>query len=260
MAREHISTEQLKHDPLMDQYLKTSEWVKPRTKPILIVIGAIAALLLLFYAYQYFAGKGAEKAGNALSQALDIDTAPVADPLPAVQPGRFAFKTDEEKNRKAVEAFDKVARDYPQMADVANYYSAVRKLELDGGAKGEEALKVLAEKKSDIGSQARFILAQRYQATGKTSEALAEYQKLKSAPGIISADLIDLQMAEIYEATGKNQEASDIYFKIASLNRDKPTSLNAKAFNRLAVVDPTRVDKLPEPPKKEGGRPNLMLQ
>lgn len=237
----------------MDKYVKTSEWVKPRTKPILIALGAIAAILVLFFAYQWFSQSRTEKAGNAMGEAYKIDGALVGDPLPPAPPGGYAFKTDEEKNRKAVEAFEKVARDFPsQYGDVATYYAALRRLELDGGAKGEEELKALADKNTSISSQARLTLAQRYQATGKNDAALAEYQKLKASPGLVAPSLIDFGIAQVYEATGKTKEASDIYFNLASQNRDKPGAVNTRSINQLSIIDPARVEKLPEPEKKPG--------
>ena len=250
MAKQH--TEQLKHDPLMDQYMKTTAWVKPRTKPILTALAAIAAVLVLWFGYQWFSKRSAERATDAMSTAYKIEAAPVADPLPPTLPGNYAFKTEEEKNRKTVEAFEKIASDYPsQYGDIATYYAAIHKLDLDGGAKGEEALKSLANKNSIISSKARLTLAERYEATGKFNEALAEYQKLKAAPGNVSDSLVDFNTARTYEALGKTQEASDLYFNLASQNRDKPASINTKALLQLATLDPARVDKLPEPEKKD---------
>ncbi|HEX4945483.1 MAG TPA: tetratricopeptide repeat protein [Blastocatellia bacterium] len=251
MARQHISTEQLKHDPLMDQYLKTSAWVKPRTKPLLIGVGALVAIIALFFLYQWYSKRSLEKAGNAYLEALKIDSAIVADPLPPAEPGTYAFKTEAEKTKAAVEAFEKVAREYPQYHDVASYYAAVRQLRSDGAAKGEEVLKRLAEKNSTVSSQARLTLAERYEATGKHNEAVAEYLKLKANPDEVPMDLIEFNLARTYEAMGKTQEATDLYFNVASRNREKPTAVNTEALNKLTLLDPARVEKLPEVKREE---------
>jgi tetratricopeptide (TPR) repeat protein len=258
LAREHISPQQLKHDPLMDQYLKTSAWVKPRTRQILMVLGAIAVLALLVWGYQWNARRTTENAGNAFLEALKIDGATVSDPLPPPQPGAYAFKTEDEKTRAAIAAFEKVGRDFPKYAEVAIYYAAVRQLKVDA-AKGEEALKNLAEKSSTVSGQARLALAQRYEATGKYNEALAEYQKLKASPSDVPGDLIELNLARTYEAMGKTQEAADLYFAVASRNREKPTAVNTEALNRLTVLDPARVDKLPEVKKEENPTGTRMI-
>lgn len=260
MAREHTSPQQLKHDPLMDQYIKTSAWVKPRTRQILMALGAVVILALLFFAYQWYSNRAVEKAGNAFFDALKIDGATVSDPLPPPQPGFYAFKTEDEKTRAAIAAFEKVARDFPQYAEVAGYYAAVRQLKIDP-AKGEESLKRLAEKSSSTSGQARLTLAERYEMTGKYNEAIAEYQKLKATPGEVPPDLIDFNLARTYQAMGKTQEAADLYFNVASHNREKPTAVNTEALSKLTLIDPARVEKLPEVKKNEDtGRSKMIVQ
>jgi hypothetical protein len=245
LAREQTSPQQLKHDPLMDQYLKTSQWAKPRSRQILMAIGALVAIALLFFGYQWYSKRSLDKAGNAFLDALKVDGATVSDPLPPPQPGLYAFKTEDEKNKAAVAAFEKVAKDYPQYADVASFYAAVRQLKFDA-PKGEEALKRLADKTSSVTSQARLTLAERYEMAGKHNEAVAEYQKLMTTPGDVPPDLIEFNLARTYQAMGKTQEAADLFFKVAGHNREKPTAVNNEAITKLSAIDPARVEKLPE--------------
>lgn len=260
MSREHVSPQQLKHDPLMDQYLKTSAWVKPRTRQLLMAVGALVVVGLLFLGYQWYSKRTAEKSGNAFLDALKVDGATVSDPLPPPQPGFYAFKTEDEKTRAAVAAFEKVARDYPQYAEVASYYAAVRMLKVDA-PKGEEALKRLADKNSTVSGSARLALGERYEMTGKNNEAVAEYLKLKAATSDVPPDLVEFNLARAYEAVGKTQEASDLYFNVASHNREKPTAVNTEALNKLTVLDPARIEKLPEPKKEEDtGRSKMIVQ
>ena len=262
MAREHISPQQLKHDPLMDQYVKTSAWVKPRLKTILMAGAAVVAVIALVFFYQWYAKRSTEKAGNAFLEALKTDAAVVSDPLPPSLPvGQKAFKTDDEKNRAAVAAFEQLARDYPsQYGEIGSYYAAVRQLKVDA-AKGEEALKRLADRNSLVSGQARLTLAERYEAAGKNSEAVAEYLKLKATPGDVPPDLIEFCLARTYETTGKTQEAADLFFNVASHNREKPTAVNTEALTKLTLLDPARVDKLPEVKKEENpGGPKTILK
>jgi hypothetical protein len=258
LAKEQATTKPVLNDPLLDQYNKASDWVKPRTKTIFTALAAIAALLILFWIYQAFSRSNVEKAGNAFNEALKIDNAPVGDPLPQVEAGQPAFTNEEEKNKKAIEAFEKVSREHSSMyGDIAGFYAAVRQLNVDG-AKGEAALKVLADKNSTVSTQARLALAERYEATNKLDDALGLYAKLKANPGEISPSLIEFNTARIYEAQGKKQEAADLYFKLAGENREKPTSVNTKALSQLSLLDPARVDKLPEAEKKDSS--GLMIK
>lgn len=258
MAREQISPQQLKHDPLMDQYVKTTAWFNRSKQPVLIVVGAVVAIIALIFLYQWYSNRSIEKAGNAFLEALKVDAATVSDPLPPAVPGTYAFKTEDEKLRATVTAFEKVAREHPKYAEVATYYAAIRQLKIDA-AKGEEALKRLADGNSTVSSQARLTLADRYETVGKHNEAVAEYLKLKANPGSVPPDLIELNLARTYEAMGKKQEASDLYFNVASHNREKPNAANTDALNKLTLLDPERVDKLPEVKKNDPASGTKMI-
>ncbi|HYE71812.1 MAG TPA: hypothetical protein VEF04_00720, partial [Blastocatellia bacterium] len=85
-------------------------------------------------------------------------------------------------------------------------------------------------------------------------EAIDELQKLKANPGDVAMTTIDLNLAEAYEAIGDKQKASDIYFDLASQFQGKQSSIGTRALTRLAILDPTRVDNLPDP-SKSGSSP-----
>lgn len=236
----------------MDRYVETSAWVKDRSKPLLTGLIAVVVLLGAFFAIRAFINARANRAAEALAEAFRIDQAPVSNPLPPN--ARLAFKTEEEKNRAAYEAFDKVARDYSSYyGDLARYMAAVKQLNFDA-TKAEATLHDLANKNSAVGSQARFALAQRFAATNRTKEAIDELTKLKANPGDVAPATIDLALAEAYEANGDKQKATDIYFDLASQFQGKPSQLGTRALTRLAILAPERVDKLPEPGKDDPRR------
>jgi hypothetical protein len=249
LAKGQVTAQQLKHDPLMDKYVETSGWVKERSRPILLGLIAVAVLLAGFFGVRAFMNSRAERAGNALAEAFAIDQAPVANPKPAnVSP---AFTTEEEKNKAAYEAFTKVANEYPsQYGDLARYMAAVRQFNFDA-AKAEATLGELAGKNSPVSAQARFALAERYEATDRLKEAVAELQKLKASPGDLAPAVIDLSLAEAYEATGEKQKAVDIYFDLAAQFQGKPSALGSRAMTRLSILDPARVEQLPDPSKND---------
>lgn len=233
----------------MDRYVETSAWVKERSKPLLFGLIAVAVLLAAFFGIRAFMNARSEKAGEALARAFRIDQAPVANPKPAGV--EFAFTSEEEKNRAAYQAFEEVAQQYPSYyGDLARYMAAVRQLTFDA-TKAEATLRELAGKNSAVGSQARLALAERYAATGRLKEAVEEYQKLKAAPGEVAPTVIDLNLAEAYEAMGDKQKAVDLYFELAKQFQGKPSPVGARALTRLAVLDPERMEKLPEPGKND---------
>src|SRR5262245_38517130 len=187
----------------MEQYLTTSAWVKDRSRPIVkwLIIAAVAiAVVGIIW---FYISSRARNASDAMARAMAKHAAIVQNPIPPNLYGQEAFATEDEKDRKAYEAFNQVANDYPSYnGDVARYFAATHQLHFEGD-KAEATLKELAQKDSDVGAQARMALAERYEATNRNDDALAEYQKLKAKPGAIPPALIEVNMGRVYEAMGK---------------------------------------------------------
>jgi tetratricopeptide (TPR) repeat protein len=242
----------LKRDPLMEQYIATSAWVKDRSRPIvkwLTVAAVVAAVGLIVW---MFLSRRAANAAESMARAMAAHQAIVQNPLPSnLSPGQVAYTSEDEKHRKAYEAFMLAANEYPSYnGDLARYLAATHQLYFEAD-KAEATLKEIAEKDSDVGAQARLALAGRYAAVGKNDEAIAEYQKLKNRPGPVPPALIDLSMARVYEAAGKTREAIDLYFAIANNKDLRSTGLGTAAVNRLTVLAPEKVEQLP-PPESTG--------
>jgi tetratricopeptide (TPR) repeat protein len=235
----------------MDQYVKTSGWVQERTKPITTYLTAAAVVIAVLLIGWLIVSRRSANAAESMAEAFRVQDAIVASPIPPNTQG-YAFTTQDEKHRKAYEAFTKAANDYPSYnADLGSYYAATHQLFFEP-EKAEATLKQLSQKDSPVGLQARMALAGRYEAVGKYDEAIAEYNKLKEKPGDLSVPLIKLKIARCYEAAGKNKEAADLYFEIASDKDVRPTSVGSEAVTRLTGLDPERVEKLPEPEKTGG--------
>jgi tetratricopeptide (TPR) repeat protein len=242
--------QQLKSDPLMDQYVKTSEWVQGRTKPITTYLTVAAVIIALSLIGWLIYSRRSANAAESLAEAFRVHDAIVANPIPPNTQG-YAFTTQDEKHRKAYEAFTKAANDYSSNTELGSYYAATHQLYFEP-EKAEATLKQLAQKDSPVGLQARMALAGRYEATGRFDEAIAEYNKLKEKPGDLSVPFIKLKIARTYEAAGKTKEAADLYFEIASDKDVRPTTVGSEAVTRLTGLDPERVEKLPEPEPKSG--------
>jgi tetratricopeptide (TPR) repeat protein len=231
----------------MQQYLHTSAWVKERSRPIVkwlsIAVGAIALAAVVWWLFS----KSAHGAAESMARAMAAHQAIVQNPLPSLVPGQVAFTTEDEKHRKAYQAFTEAANQYPRYnGDTARYFAALHQLHFEAD-KAEATLKEIAQKDSDVGAQARMALAQRYEAAGKNDDAIAEYQKLKARPGPIPPALIDLSLARVYESIDKKKEAADLYFAIASNKDLRSSEVGSAAAERLAVVAPEKVDQLPPP-------------
>ena len=254
MAKGRATTAQIrKSDPLMEQYLHTSAWVKERSRPIVQWVAIGAGVIALAAVIMWFFSNRSKNAAESMAKAMAAQQAIVQNPLPTLAPGQVAFKTEDEKHREAYRAFTEAANQYPSYnGDTARYFAAVHQLHFEAD-KAEAALKEIAQKDSEVGAQARLALAQRYEATGRNDEAVAEYQKLKARPGLIPAAFIDLSVGRVYEATGKTKEAADLYFTIASNKDLRSTEVGGAAIDRLSAIAPEKVDQLP-PPEPAGMR------
>src|SRR5262249_21383297 len=226
----------------------TSTWVKDRSRPIVKWITVAAVAIAVMTIVWMLGSRRAKSAGEEMANAMAVHQAIVANPIPPTLPdGQWAFSTEDEQHRKAYEAFTKAANDYPSYnGDVARYLAATHQLHFEAD-KAEATLKDLAQKDSDVGAQARMALAERYEAIGKTDDAIAEYQKLKARPGPIPQALIDMNMGRVYEAQGKNKEAADLYFAVANNKDLRATGLGSTAVTRLTVIAPERAEQLPPP-------------
>ena len=253
MAKKRVSAQALKRDPLMQQYVNTSTWVKGHSNPILTWSAVIAGVLSLVLIVWVIISHRASNAAEELANAFRYHNAVVQNPLPAnLSPGEEAFTTEDAKHRKAYEAFTKAANDYSSYnGEIGRFLAATHQLYFDP-EKAEATLKELSQKDSETGARARLALAQRYEATGKYDEAIAEYQKLKAKPYNIPQPLIDINLAKAYEAQGKTKDAVDLYFGIANNKEWRTSQLGSAAIDRLAVLAPEKVDQLPPP---ESGGP-----
>lgn len=231
----------------MEQYVATSAWVRDRSRPImkwLIIVGVVVAVGAMTW---WLISRRAANAGEAMARAMAVHQAMVANPIPNLAPGDVAFTSEDEKHRKAYEAFMQAANDYPSYnGDLGRYFAATHQLHFEAD-KAEATLKELSEKDSDVGAQARLALAERYEATGKNDEAIAEYQKLKARPGAVPPALIDVSMARVYEAMGKTREAADLYFAVANNKELRNSSLGLLSVARLTALAPEKVEQLPPP-------------
>lgn len=248
MAKKRIAAQTLKRDPLMQQYVNTSTWVKGHSNPILTWSAVSAAVISLTLIVWLFLSNRSNNAADAMSTGFRYNDAIVQNPLPAnLSPGSAAFTTEDEKHRKAYEAFQKAASDYPSYnGEIGRFLAATHQMYFEP-EKAEATLKELSQTDSETGARARLALAQRYEATGKYDDAIAEYQKLKTRPYNIPLALIDINMAKIYEAQGKNKEAVDLYFGVANNKDWRGSRLGSTAVDRLSELAPEKVDQLPPP-------------
>jgi hypothetical protein len=236
------------------QINEISKKVEGKGRTILYAVAAVAVLAVLIGLIYSWNRRSSSAGQNALGNAIETSIAPVTtQPIPPTYTGK-AFKSERERATAALAEFQNVANTYGgAIGEKAKYFAAVTKLSIDRNAAVQE-LEAIAKSGGEIGSLAKFALAQAKQGDNKLDEAVALYQELASANDpVVSRDTINLALATIFEKQGKKAEAADLYFKIAdaaSKAKDadgkpiQPSQTAREAKDKLQALDPAKAAEI----------------
>ena len=257
---------ELQHDKFRDTagkiFDRVTDRLEGRGKALVYgIVGAIALAVLIGF-WLNWRHRKADEAQRALGRAIAIANTPVANPLaPApITTSTSSFSSEQERVRKVIEEFEKVAAKYgdPYRAE-ARYFIAANLLYSDR----EKGLSQLMEmSKSDIpevSELSTFALAQAKEADGKYDEAAQLYLQLTQKNStIVTPQTANLRLASVYEKQGKKKEAADLLFNMVEPSRTAkdsdgrplpPSSAAREASDKLQKLDPDRYAKLtPEAP------------
>jgi tetratricopeptide (TPR) repeat protein len=233
-----------RNDPMIRLYERTQDWLQERGRPVVIILGIIAGLLVLYTAGYYFFSYRDSKAAQAFAQAFEKYNAPVLDAASTNQAGKY-YTDEKMKWQESAEAFERLAEDYSgRYGAVGRYYAGVSYLHIDrdkGVRMLQEAVNKDEQPTSDL---ARFALAENSAAGGETERAIQDYERLLNSP-YVPRQAIQFGLGRIYEKSGDAQKAVDFYFEAAKV--DRATSAGSEAEKRLAALAPERLKELPPP-------------
>lgn len=233
---------------------------------ILYGIGAVVVLAIIIGIFYSWNSRSNAAAQTALGKAIETSQAQVTDTPPQAGSTTKTFKTEKERAEAAVAEFQAVADKFGgAVGEKAKYFAAVNRLVLDRPAAIAD-LEGLAASKSNVGTLAKFALAQAKTDDGKLDEAVEIYQGLAALDdAVIAKDTINFALAGIYEKQGKKPEAAELYYNIAktaSEAKDKdgkaiPMGQTAKdSKEKLEAIDPEKAKEIQEPtpdPSAMGG-------
>jgi tetratricopeptide (TPR) repeat protein len=258
--------QQLKHDKFRDTTFETygrlSHRFEGKGRTILYALGGLVAVVALVLAFNWWRERSADSARLALGQAIKVAEAPVSA---TPQPGQTgpSFTTERERAQKAVEAFQKVQKDYGSpYSDIARYFAATSLLVVDR-PKGLGELEALSKGgDSDVAARSRFALAQAREADAQYDAAAALYQELlKNEGGAVSPNSVKLRLAAVLEKQGKKDEAVNILFQMVEAARNAKTkdgkplpesTVTRSAADKLQELSPERYAQLPKEPAPPG--------
>ena len=181
MAR--LTRHQLKEDEFSAQMAVWKDFIVTNRRVLsmglIIGVAAIAAGLAGFY----YVRSTQSKAATALAKAMDTYHAPVmaAPPTPNIE----SYKTNDEKNNKALEEFSQAASEYSHYAagKLARYYAGVCQRDLGKSSDAEKSFQeVAAGSDKQLAALAKMGLASVYEQTNRASDAEKIYKELEANP------------------------------------------------------------------------------
>ena len=227
MAR--LTRHQLKQDEFGAQMAAWKDFVVTNRRllamALLVAIVAVAAGVAGFY----YVSSTQNKAASALAKAMDTYHALVI----AVPPGPNieSYKTNDEKNTKALEEFNRAASDYSHYAAgrLARYYAAVCQRDLGKSGEAEKGFQeVAAGSDKQLAALAKMGLASVYEQTNRPSDAEKIYKELEANP----TETVPKATAIVARA--------DLYSKTSPADATKLYQQLQKDYDGTAVADYAR--------------------
>lgn len=201
-----------------------------------VIVAAVVLVVVIGGAVTW--GVRSAAANAALGAALDVYTAPLAEPGVPAESGTYATAAD--RARDAQTKFAAVASSYgllPQ-GKKAHYFVGVTAEELGQNGTAESELKIAAGAwNRDVANLAKLALAGLYQKTSRDGQAVELYNALIAKPSkTVTSAMAQLNLADLYAAEGKQDQARQIWAKVK--DADKDGAAGAIAAEKLGVQQP----------------------
>jgi tetratricopeptide (TPR) repeat protein len=158
----------------------------------------------------------------ALGAALDVYSAPLAQPGAPAAKGSYATAGD--RSKAANQQFAAVAQQYGWLAEgaKAHYFAGVTYEELGQNGPAETELKAAAGSwNRNLSNLAKLALAGLYHQTSRDAQAIEIYTALAAKPSeTVPAAVAQLDLADLYAATGKQEQAKALWAKVKDADKD----------------------------------------
>ena len=221
------------NDPLQLAAKNSLQWAGQNQRAVVLVSGiALALVAVLLIGYGLFQ-HSTNAAQAAFGEAMQTYQTPLVRPDQPLPPGMKTFNTAKERATKANGQFLAVANGHglTEPGKLALYFAGLTYMESDQNGPAEDTLKkVSGSWNGDIAALGKMTLAELYQQTGRTDQAVALYQELaKGNATTVPPGLAQLQLAALYNAEGKTEEARHLYAEIKDHDKDAKGKLGVAA-------------------------------
>lgn len=235
----HISRQELKTDQVQEALSHGAEAVLSHKKGLILAVVIAAIIAGGIFGWRFYSQRQSVKAEAEFNDALVTYEAPVVSPGQPPQPNEVSYSDASKKFQDALAKFAIVIQQYPstRSGQLAKYYSALCEQHL---GKNQQAIADLSEIESgsnhDFAAMARFELAQIYDQTGKSDQAVQRYNELLSNPSVlVPKPIILLALAGHYRQSNPAQ-AAKLYNQI---KMDYPDSGAAEEADQQLALLPT---------------------
>lgn len=206
----------LKKDKFAQATASSVGWVSDHRSGVLkwSIVAVIALLVVVGGLVAWTVESSA--ADKALGVALDTYDAPLAQPGAPVDAGTYATAAD--RSKAANQQFADVANKYGWLPEgaKAHYFAGVTDQDLAQNAQAETELKKAAGAwDHNLANLAKLALAGLYHRTQRDQQAIDIYNELTAKPSAtVSANVAQLDLADVYAGQGKQTEARALWAKI----------------------------------------------
>jgi tetratricopeptide (TPR) repeat protein len=209
----------LKQDRLVEATRTSVDWFQEnRSRVITASVAAVICLAIVVVGLILY-GKRSAAADLAFGEAMDTYNAPLAQPGQPPTPGEKTFATAAERAKLANQQFAQIADQYGLFGagKTARYFAGITAIDLGQTGPAENSLEKVADgHDAALASLAKLALANLYQQTNRSSQAVALLQQLIAKPtSTVPADAAKLQLAALYEKTNP-AEANKLYAQLKS--------------------------------------------
>ncbi len=248
MGTRHLTRKEIIHEDKIHSVLARSvEWFTDNSRSLTIAAAIILVAVGGYYLWNYLSRSAGERLQAQFGDALAVYSAPAGPERTATDPqSKYSFASAEERYKKALAEFSKIADDSPRsdIGQFARYYVALNQYKLGRTAEARKTLQALLEDANEptVKTLAANYLAQLSEAEKNNQQAVEYLTKAlqDSTPGFPKSTVL-YRLGENYEAMGKTQEAVKQYKRIVTEFPGSPESQQAKA----------RIDALPKETAKK---------
>ena len=212
----------LKQDKFAQAAASSASWVTEHRPGVIRWAITIVVALVIVVGGAVLYSVRSTSADSALGAAMDLYSAPLAQPGAPAQTGVYNTLADRAKAANA--QFVAVADKYSMLKQgkMARYFVGLTYEEMGQNSNAEAAFKDVAGSwDRDVANVAKLALAGLYHEGNRDSDAINLYNEIIAKPSTtVSASVAQLDLADLYAAQGKQDQARALWAKVQDGDKD----------------------------------------